>query len=191
MGAAGHDPVTDSARTASAGHGSAREERDRSETRLRALSSIGRAGVGAAPGTARKQILLAAMHALDADAASLGIWDERAQLLRTVLNVGELADWESAEPLDEVYEADQSTWLAGMVDGRLGAVVCLDDPTIALDDREYLESLGKHSSMSVPVLYAGEWWAELFTSRNADKLAFIDPGHRVGHGRRGPGGCGA
>ena len=179
MGAAGHDPVADSAQVDSGGGESARtesarQERDRGETRLRALTQIGRAGVGAAHGTARKQILLAAMRALDGDSASLGIWDDRAQLLRAVMNVGDLADWEEAEPLNEVYEADQSTWLAGMAEGRLGAVLCLDDPEIAADDREYLESLGKHSSMSVPVLYAGQWWAELFSSRKADKPPYTD-----------------
>ncbi|MEO8330751.1 MAG: sensor domain-containing diguanylate cyclase, partial [Candidatus Nanopelagicales bacterium] len=67
----------------------------------------------------------------------------------------------------------QSTWLAGMADGQLGAVLCLDNPEIAIDDREYLESLGKHSSMSVPVLYAGQWWGELFSSRKADKVPFV------------------
>ena len=154
--------------------GSVKAERDRSEARLRALSDIGRAGVGAPFGTAGRLVLIAAMHALDAESASLGIWDEEAQLLRVAHNVGELAAWEEAEPADEVYVADQSTWLAGMADGLLGAALCLDDPDLAADDREYLIKLGKHSSVSVPVLYAGQWWGELFAARNEDKEAFTD-----------------
>ena len=153
---------------------SARAERARSEARLRALSEIGRAGVGAAQGTATQRVVLAAMKALGGDSASLGVWDPEAQLLRAVLNVGELAAWEQPQPSDEVYEADQSTWLAGMIDGQLGTVLCLDDANLAVDDREYLESLGKHSSMSVPVLYAGQWWGELFTSRKKDKVPYTD-----------------
>ncbi len=153
---------------------SARAERARSEARLRALSEIGRAGMGAPHGTSTQRVLVAAMRALGGDSASLGVWDPEAQLLRAVLNVGELASWEEEQPTDEVYEADQSTWLAGMVDGQLGAVLSLDDPDIAVDDREYLESLGKHSSMSVPVLYAGQWWGELFTSRKRDKVPYAD-----------------
>ena len=82
-------------------------DRDRSEARLRALSEIGRVGVGAPPGSAVRLVLVAAMRALDADSASLGIWDDEAQLLRVAHNVGELADWEEEEPADEVYVADQ------------------------------------------------------------------------------------
>ena len=88
-------------------------------------------------------------------------------MLRVLLNVGELAKWEEEEPEDEVYEADQSTWLAGMAEGLLGAVLCLDDPTIATDDREYLESLGKHSSSVCRCSTEGEWWGELFVCAQA------------------------
>ena len=57
-------------------------ELDRGEARLRALSAIGLAGMGAPRGTAVPQILLAAMRALDADSASLGVWDDDARALR-------------------------------------------------------------------------------------------------------------
>lgn len=148
----------------------ARTDRARSEARLRALSDVGRAGVGFPKPEATKRIILAAMRAAEADAASLGIWDPERQVLRSILNVGDLADWEEEWPEDEVYEADQSTWLAGMTEGMLGAVLCLDDPELAHDDREYLHSLGKHSSISVPLLYGGQWWGELFVARE-------DPAH--------------
>ena len=111
---------------------------------------------------ATQRIILAAMRAARPTRRRSGVWDPSRQVLRAVLNVGDLAEWEEEEPADEVYEADQSTWLAGMTDGLLGAVLCLDDPDLAADDREYLELLGKHSSISVPLLYAGEWWGELF-----------------------------
>ena len=137
----------------------ARQSRARSEARLRALSDVGRAGVGLPKRQATKRILLAAMRASEADSASLGVWIPERQVLRAVLNVGTLAPWEEEEPEDEVYEADQSTWLAGMADGSLGSVLSLDDATISDDDREYLHELGKESSISVPLLYAGEWWA--------------------------------
>ncbi len=149
-----------------------RQARERSEGRLRALSDVGRAGVGLPKAPATKQILLAACRACDADAASLGVWDPERQVLRVLLNVGDLAKWEEEEPEDEVYEADQSTWLAGMAEGLLGAVLSLEDPTIAVDDREYLESLGKKSCVSVPLLYAGEWWGELFVSRSHARESF-------------------
>jgi diguanylate cyclase (GGDEF)-like protein len=149
-----------------------RHTRARSEARLRALSDVGRAGVGLPKRQATKKIITAAMRACDADCASLGVWVPERQVLRAILNVGELAEWEEEEPDDEVYEADQSTWLAGMTGGMLGAVLCLDDPDIAVDDREYLVSLGKHSSISVPLLYGGSWWGELFVARKSDRPPF-------------------
>jgi diguanylate cyclase (GGDEF)-like protein len=112
------------------------------------------------------------MRACEADAASLGIWLPEREVLRAVLNVGALASWEEEEPEDEVYEADQSTWLAGMADGQLGAVLSLSNPTLAADDREYLQSLGKNSSISVPLLYGGSWWGELFVARTAARPDF-------------------
>ncbi len=146
--------------------------RERSEARLRALSDVGRAGVGLPKALATKQIMLAACRACEADAASLGVWDPERQVLRVLLNVGDLVEWEEEEPEDEVYEADQSTWLAGMAEGLLGAVLSLEDPTIATDDREYLELLRKKSCVSVPLLYGGQWWGELFVSRDHSRESF-------------------
>jgi diguanylate cyclase (GGDEF)-like protein len=149
-----------------------RTARDRSEARLRALSDVGRAGVGLPKPQATKQIMLAALRAAEADSGSLGVWLPDRQVLKAVLNVGDLADWEEEEPEDEVYEADQSTWLAGMADGLLGSVLSLDDPSIADDDRDYLILLDKQSSISVPLLYAGEWWGELFVARGPGREPF-------------------
>ncbi len=152
----------------------ARQTRARSEARLRALSDVGRAGVGLSKQQATKRIVLAAMRACEADSASLGVWIPERQVLRAVLNVGDLAPWEDEEPEDEVYEADQSTWLAGMAEGALGAVLSLRDPTISDDDRQYLHELEKESSISVPLLYAGDWWGELFVARSATRPSFVE-----------------
>src|SRR4051812_1149169 len=149
-----------------------RRDRARGVARLRALSEVGRAGVGLSQSEGTKRILLAAMRASEADEASLGVWEAERQALKVRMNVGILAEWEEEEPADEVYEAYHSTWLAGIAEGQLGAVLCLDDPNLAPDDREYLESLHKHSSISVPLLYSGDWWGELFVARSAERPPF-------------------
>ncbi len=150
------------------------ERRALAEDRLRALTAIGRAVTRGDSADALSRIVEAAMVALGAASSSLGVWDETAQVLRTRLNLGELADWEEPFPTDEWYVADQSTWLAGMDSGHLGMIVRLDDPTIAADDRYYLERLDKFCSMSVPILRDGEWWGELFVARRADQPPFTD-----------------
>jgi len=144
------------------------------ERRLRALTAIGRAVTRGDSQDALRRIVEAAMHALGAASSSLGIWDDSAQVLRTRLNLGELAEWEEPFPTDEWYVADQSTWLAGMDAGHLGVILQLDDPTIPADDRYYLERLDKFCSMSVPILRDGEWWGELFVARRADQPPFDD-----------------
>ena len=150
------------------------ERRALAEDRLRALTAIGRAVTRGDSADALSRIVEAAMVALGAASSSLGVWDETAQVLRTRLNLGELADWEEPFPTDEWYVADQSTWLAGMDSGHLGMIVRLDDPTIAADDRYYLERLDKFCSMSVPILRDGEWWGELFVARRADQPPFTE-----------------
>ena len=154
------------------GSAAARHSRARSEARLRALSDVGRAGVGLAQAAATEQIVLAAMRACEADSASLGVWLPDRQVLRILLNVGDLAEWEEREPADEVYAADQSTWLAGSNGGILGAVVSLDDPDVPADEVEFLQHLGKRSSVNVPLLYGGSWWGELFVARGDDRPSF-------------------
>jgi diguanylate cyclase (GGDEF)-like protein len=151
-----------------------RADRARTEARLRILSGVGRAGVGLDPRSATKQVLWAAMRACDADSSSLGVWEPERQVLRAVLNLGDLAAWEEEEPLDETYPADQSTWVVAMADQQLGVALSLDDPDLAEDDREYLISLNKHSSISVPLLRGGTWWGELFVARNPGRDQFTN-----------------
>jgi diguanylate cyclase (GGDEF)-like protein len=142
------------------------------EARLRALSDIGRAATSTPAGDRLRRVLDAARGATGAASVSLGVWQEEVQLLKTVMNLGDLADWEEEVPEDEAYPADQSTWLAGMAEGHLGLVSVVGDPETPADEQEFLLSLGKHSSMSVPVLLEGAWWGELFFSRRADQPPF-------------------
>lgn len=153
---------------------SVRAGRDRSDERLRALSEIGAAATRAPQSEAIREVLLAAMRALGSQSASLGVWDKEARLLRIRYNVGELADWEVAEPIDETYAVDQDATLEVMSDGLIGEVYCVDDPELGDYDREFLESIGKRSSMTTPVLYAGDWWGQLFSARVPDEEPFTD-----------------
>lgn len=148
------------------------QRRDVAEARLRALTDIGRAALTAHPDEAFEGIVRAARIALAGASISLGVWEPERQHLRTLVNEGELADWEEAHPVDETYPADQSTWLAGMKDGHLGLALSLDDALLHPEDREYLLRLGKHSSVTVPILLGGQWWGELWSARRADQPAY-------------------
>jgi diguanylate cyclase (GGDEF)-like protein len=140
--------------------------------RLRALGEVGRAAVGVPPSQARRRIVTAAMVALEGDSASLSVWESQASVLRTVLNVGDLAPWEEPEPVDEVYPEDRASLLASLAEGQLGHVASLDDPDLPQEDREYLASLDKYTQMNLPLLYNGEWWGELFVTRGHGRPPF-------------------
>jgi diguanylate cyclase (GGDEF)-like protein len=148
--------------------------REVANSRLRALTAISRAATAGPADEGLTRILEAARNALGGASASMGIWDPEQAHLRTVLNIGELGPNEEREPADEIYTADQSTWLATMSDGHLGMVLSLDDADLAADDRVYLDWLDKHSSMSLPILQQGQWWGELFVARRADQPPYAD-----------------
>jgi diguanylate cyclase (GGDEF)-like protein len=139
---------------------------------LRALSEIGRAGVGASAGDVTRRVVTAAMAALEADAVALSVWEADATMLRTILNVGDLASWEIEEPVDELYPADRATLLTSLDRGELGHVACLADEDLLDEDREYLISLNKFSQLNVPLLVAGEWWGELYATRREGREPF-------------------
>lgn len=164
------DPAAGGATTATPGTA----QRARAESRLRALTEIGRAAMTAPADEALEAVVRAARLALDAASASLGVWEPEEGHLRTLLNEGELADWERPRPADEVYPADQYDWLALMGDGHLGLVMNRDDPSVPLQDREFLAGLGKESSLTVPVLLHGEWWGEVYVTRRADQPRFTE-----------------
>lgn len=148
--------------------------REAAERRLRALGEIGHAATTGPTTERRQRVVEAARVAMGAASASLGVWRPERKVLQTVINVGELAAWEQREPADEVYPADQSTWLAGVPDGHLGLVGAVDRPDTTVHDQEFLASLGKHSFLSVPVLLGGAWWGELFFARRSDQTAYVD-----------------
>lgn len=148
--------------------------REAAEARLRALTEIGRAVTSRPAAGGRYHVIDAARVAMAAASASLGVWRPERQLLQTVLNVGDLADWEEAEPSDEVYTADQGTWLTAAPDGSLGLAGSRGSSATPGSEKEYLASLGKQSFVTVPVLLGGQWWGELFFTRRADQPDYSD-----------------
>ncbi|MEA2312442.1 MAG: hypothetical protein QOE28_2410 [Solirubrobacteraceae bacterium] len=113
-----------------------------------------------------------ALHALRADALSVCRWDADRELLRTLINVGELADGEVRRPASEVYRLDGEDPLRRvLLDGGcyLGDV---EDPELHALERDLLERRGMRSSACVPVMFGGFAWGELWATRRVDKPPF-------------------
>src|SRR3954463_10824127 len=169
------EPGTGDAATGPADDAVAVEPESRHELELRALITVA-AAVAAAHGiedvietTAEE-----ARRALGAGSLSISKFEDDARLLRTLINVGTLAEGEERFPADEVYSLDdfpRALEMLGRGEAHLSAV---DDPATDRTERELLRSLGKESAVAVPIVFAGGMWGELYATREAGDERFTD-----------------
>ena len=113
-----------------------------------------------------------ARFAFGADAASVGRLEPERGLVRTLVNAGDLAAWEDAEPVDETYRLADFPLLAAMVEDVQPWVLSTADPAGSPEGHALLTALGRHSGLAVPVLLDGVVWGELFVTRGGDAAAF-------------------
>ncbi|HYN75888.1 MAG TPA: diguanylate cyclase [Candidatus Limnocylindria bacterium] len=113
-----------------------------------------------------------ARFAFGADAASVGRLEPERGLVRTLVNAGDLAAWETEEPVDETYRLADFPLLAVMVEDVQPWVLSTADPAGSPEGHALLTALGRHSGLAVPVLLDGVVWGELFVSRGGDTAAF-------------------
>jgi diguanylate cyclase (GGDEF)-like protein len=151
------------------------EPESRHELELRALITVA-AAVAAAHGiedvieTAAEE----ARRALDAGSLSISKFEDDAQRLRTLINVGALGEGEERFPTEEVYSLDdfpRALHTLGRGEAHMAAV---DDPTTDRSERELLRSLGKQSAVAVPIVFAGGMWGELYATRATGDERFTD-----------------
>ncbi|HWT91945.1 MAG TPA: HD domain-containing phosphohydrolase, partial [Solirubrobacteraceae bacterium] len=155
------------------GRPAGRADDGRSERELHALLAIASA-VGAAH-RLEDVVELAAEAACEAvGAASLSVsrWEVQMVLLRTLVNVGDLAPHEVRRPVDEVYRVDVSDELRQLVEDGEVYVFSLGDPTFPEREASLLRSLGKHHCAGVPIMLGGRPWGELWATRTAEQQGF-------------------
>jgi len=114
----------------------------------------------------------AALRALGADALSICRWEADAAVLRTLINVGELAPGERRWPGDETYRLAGDDPLRDLL--LRGKTYCgsLEDPDIPPVDRALLERIGHFSCAAVPIMLGGSAWGELWMTRGRGRAAF-------------------
>ncbi len=145
------------------------------EARLQALVEV----AGAVSGAHRLTDVLeaAAEHALAATgAASLSIsrLDHDRDLVKTLINVGELAPGEVHAPADETYRFDDFPLWRRLFEGepQLNAI---DDPDSDPGQRDLLRELGKESSIGVAIFAGGRVWGELWATTSPGMRRFGAP----------------
>lgn len=109
--------------------------------------------------------------AIDARTAAVSRWDREEGVLRTLVNVGALAEGEVRFPTDEVYQLDAFPAVAALLEhGR--AYLNPEDVSSAS-----IAAYGRHGShVGVPIVVRGQRWGELWAARHerADRLTRVD-----------------
>jgi len=147
------------------------------EAQLRALIDV--AAVAAGANRLEEVLELAAERALEAvGGSSLAIsrWDMESGVVRTLINVGELGPGEERFPENEIYSVDDYPSVATVIREGASSLALIDDPNTDDAQLELLTRLGKESSLSVPMIFRGQPWGELWvtTAPGAPRLTEDD-----------------
>jgi diguanylate cyclase (GGDEF)-like protein len=110
--------------------------------------------------------------ALGAGSLSISKLELDAYQLRTLINVGDLGPDEERSPADEVYPLADYPRLMKMFERMEPHRVRVDDPEGEPSERDLLRTLGKSSSIAVPVVFADRMWGELYATRKVGEPAF-------------------
>jgi diguanylate cyclase (GGDEF)-like protein len=151
------------------------------DAHLRALIDV--AAVAAGAYRLEEVLELAGERALEAvGGSSLAIsrWDMDAGVVRTLVNVGELGPGEERFPKNETYSVNDYPSVVTVIREGGSSLAYVDDPECDSAQRELLQRLGKESSLSVPMVFRGEPWGELWVTTapgeprlTADDEAFL------------------
>jgi diguanylate cyclase (GGDEF)-like protein len=135
------------------------------DAQLRALIDVAAAAAGAY--RLEEVLELAGERALEAlGGSSLAIsrWDMEAGFVRTLVNVGELGPGEERFPKDETYSINDYPSVVTVIREGGSSLAYADDPESDSAQRQLLKRLGKESSLSVPMIFRGEPWGELWVT---------------------------
>lgn len=97
-------------------------------------------------------------------AASLAISRWEAGYIVTLINVGDLGPGEERFPEDERYPLWRFPTTARVLEGGGMMVTTVDDPDCDPAHRDLLLSLGKESSLTVPIRFERATWGELWAT---------------------------
>ena len=147
------------------------------EAQLRALIDV----AAAAAGAHRLEDVLElagerALEALGGSSLAISRWDLESGVVRTLVNVGELGPGEERFPKDETYSVHDYPSVVTVIREGGSSLAAIDDPGTDEPQRELLRRLGKESSLSVPMIFRGDPWGELWvtTAPGAPRLTQDD-----------------
>ncbi|QGG40011.1 GGDEF domain-containing protein [Aeromicrobium yanjiei] len=127
------------------------------------------------PHSLERVLEVAAEHArgaIGAASVSISQFDEPAQQIRTILNVGELGPGEERWPDDETYSIAGDKRLASAILDKLSSHDAVDDPSSDETERRMLRRLEKGSSLTTAIVVDGRAWGEFYATRHIGAVRF-------------------
>jgi len=112
--------------------------------------------------------------ALGAASVSLGRLERERGVVRTLINVGDLASWELPRPEDETYSIHSLPMMALLVDEARSYIVDIDDGAGDPASLELLVASAKGSGIAAPILLDGRIWGELWATRGMRDARYED-----------------
>jgi diguanylate cyclase (GGDEF)-like protein len=111
---------------------------------------------------------------VEADSLSISRLEAAGEVLRTVINVGEVGVGEQRWPTNETYQVADFPDTLGFLVGRpvRHLATHIEDPTAEAAEVALLRSLGKVSSLKTPIIVDARVWGELWASRGAGRPPF-------------------
>ncbi|MGE2735808.1 diguanylate cyclase domain-containing protein [Mycolicibacterium vaccae] len=105
-----------------------------------------------------------ARAALNAASVSVSRWEPEEGILRTLINVGDLAGHEQRWPADEFYLTDAYARGIDLLRQGRSYTHAIDDPNCPPSSARLLAALGKESELAVPVMSGDRMWGELWAT---------------------------
>jgi diguanylate cyclase (GGDEF)-like protein len=105
-----------------------------------------------------------ARAAVNAASLSVSRWEPERQVLRTVINVGDLGPREERYPADEAYSVATDPVAERLIRDGTPFFHAVDDPQAPAWSVALLKRLGKESDVGVPIIVEGEVWGEVYAT---------------------------
>lgn len=115
------------------------------------------------------------LAALGASSLAISRWERDADILRTLVNVGETQPGDQRWPDSETYPVASDPLLTGLLQHGQPYVHAVDDPDCDPAAADYLRGLGKESDIAVPIMFNNDMWGELWaTGTDGRRFGFDD-----------------
>lgn len=101
---------------------------------------------------------------LGAASVSISRWDLEHQVLRTLINAGDLLPGDARWPDSEVYLVSDDIHIQGLLHHGRPYTNAIDDPDVDPACAAALRQLGRESEVAVPVMSDGAIWGEIWAS---------------------------